>query len=266
MAKRVEKLGEGYFFPSLETLRRVETVKDRLAELMKHAEYDTWGRRLKRSGEQGEVDKILTYAIESKANRHIWSQLRDLYGNSDAAGQALLYPLGLFLDEGKISISNYEWFLRTCGTPFDSPDRLFEDIQMAIQRSDNEPVNLDFYGHPEDWIYKGYRYEVSGEYSADQFRLLIMEEFDKERRYFERLKRKFESPDSTESARTRPRIPEQVRIQVWRRDGGKCARCGSRDRLEYDHIVPISRGGSNTTRNIELLCESCNRSKSDKIE
>ncbi|MBF0103144.1 MAG: HNH endonuclease, partial [Desulfobacterales bacterium] len=42
-------------------------------------------------------------------------------------------------------------------------------------------------------------------------------------------------------------------------------RCGSRENLEYDHIIPVSKGGSNTARNIELLCEKCNREKSDKI-
>lgn len=63
----------------------------------------------------------------------------------------------------------------------------------------------------------------------------------------------------------RERIPEDVKIAVWRRDGGACASCGSRTSLEYDHIVPVARGGSNTVRNIELLCESCNRKKSDKI-
>lgn len=72
---------------------------------------------------------------------------------------------------------------------------------------------------------------------------------------------------SSEKMQTyRQRIPEDVRIKVWRRDGGQCARCGSRENLEYDHIVPISRGGSNTVRNIELLCEKCNRSKGNKIE
>jgi 5-methylcytosine-specific restriction endonuclease McrA len=61
-------------------------------------------------------------------------------------------------------------------------------------------------------------------------------------------------------------IPSAVRREVWRRDQGKCARCGSREKLEYDHIVPVARGGSNTARNIELLCESCNRSKSHSIQ
>ncbi len=60
-------------------------------------------------------------------------------------------------------------------------------------------------------------------------------------------------------------IPEDVRRAVWRRDGGKCSKCGSREKLEYDHIIPVSKGGSNTGRNIELLCEACNREKSADI-
>ena len=48
---------------------------------------------------------------------------------------------------------------------------------------------------------------------------------------------------------------------VWQRDEGKCVRCGSNERLEYDHIIPVSKGGSSTKRNIQLLCELCNRSK-----
>jgi 5-methylcytosine-specific restriction endonuclease McrA len=60
-------------------------------------------------------------------------------------------------------------------------------------------------------------------------------------------------------------IPESVRHEVWRRDGGQCVDCGSRERLEFDHIIPISKGGSNTARNIELRCESCNRKKGARV-
>lgn len=63
----------------------------------------------------------------------------------------------------------------------------------------------------------------------------------------------------------RESIPERVRNEVWRRDGGKCVDCGSRERLEFDHIIPFSKGGSNTARNLELRCESCNRKKAAKI-
>jgi len=66
---------------------------------------------------------------------------------------------------------------------------------------------------------------------------------------------------STPTPSIRPKISEAVRHEVWRRDQGRCIKCGSRERLEFDHIVPVTMGGSSTTRNIELLCESCNRQK-----
>lgn len=60
-------------------------------------------------------------------------------------------------------------------------------------------------------------------------------------------------------------IPKEVQREVWRRDEGRCVRCGSRLNLEFDHIIPISKGGSNTARNVQLLCEKCNRDKRDYI-
>ena len=64
---------------------------------------------------------------------------------------------------------------------------------------------------------------------------------------------------------TRERIPDDVQIFVWDRDGGKCVKCGSQENLEFDHIIPVSKGGSNTARNIQLLRETCNREKSNTI-
>ena len=71
------------------------------------------------------------------------------------------------------------------------------------------------------------------------------------------------TPNETD-ARSR-RIPQDVKDKVWNRDGGKCVECGTNQNLEFDHIIPFSKGGANTYRNLQLLCESCNRSKSDSI-
>ena len=60
---------------------------------------------------------------------------------------------------------------------------------------------------------------------------------------------------------SREPISESVRLFVWQRDKGQCVKCGSREKLEFDHIIPVTLGGGNTERNVQLLCEGCNRSK-----
>lgn len=77
-----------------------------------------------------------------------------------------------------------------------------------------------------------------------------------------------ESIDKIESAvriETDRYISPEVRREVWRRDQGRCVQCGSQLNLEFDHIIPVSKGGSNTARNIQLLCENCNREKYNNI-
>jgi hypothetical protein len=63
----------------------------------------------------------------------------------------------------------------------------------------------------------------------------------------------------------REAIPRAVQREIWRRDEGRCVECSSKERLCFDHIIPFSRGGSNTIRNLQLLCERCNLSKGNRI-
>lgn len=56
-------------------------------------------------------------------------------------------------------------------------------------------------------------------------------------------------------------LPRHIRQVVWRRDGGRCNQCGGTDELQFDHVIPFSRGGADTVENLQLLCGPCNRKK-----
>jgi 5-methylcytosine-specific restriction endonuclease McrA len=71
------------------------------------------------------------------------------------------------------------------------------------------------------------------------------------------------SQKESNNART---IPARVRRAVWQRDGGKCAfvsstghRCSSREKLEFDHVEPVARGGHATVTGVRLLCREHNQ-------
>ena len=116
------------------------------------------------------------------------------------------------------------------------------------------------------WLYQDTLYHIVGKHTRSQQQLMLLDVVANENQKFERLTAKLSQERTEDIQYARTRIPENVRVEVWRRDQGRCASCGSRENLEYDHIVPVSRGGSNTARNVELLCEVCNRSKGDRIQ
>lgn len=122
------------------------------------------------------------------------------------------------------------------------------------------------------WAYRAIVLRVEPIESAntrnrDEHLLLIKQYVLRRERSVEKIRREVETLENCkvlEGAAREP-IPEHVRLFVWRRDKGQCVKCGSRERLEFDHIIPVVAGGSNTERNIQLLCESCNRSKSATV-
>ena len=62
-------------------------------------------------------------------------------------------------------------------------------------------------------------------------------------------------------------IPSAVKLEVWKRDKGCCVKCGSKENLHFDHIIPYSQGGSSKdSKNIQILCSKHNLEKHDRIE
>lgn len=79
-----------------------------------------------------------------------------------------------------------------------------------------------------------------------------------------------ESITETSEKRRRGRyISFKTKIRVVRRDNHTCQECSKHlkdDEVEFDHIIPVSKGGSSEEHNIRLTCYDCNRDKTDKIK
>lgn len=53
--------------------------------------------------------------------------------------------------------------------------------------------------------------------------------------------------------------------KIMERDKYTCLYCGQiGGKLEIDHVLPISRGGTNDVDNLVTACQHCNRQKHDK--
>ena len=66
---------------------------------------------------------------------------------------------------------------------------------------------------------------------------------------------------ATGGVRGRESIPPSVRNRIR---ACPCAACGATDRIEVDHIIPVSKGGHGRESNLQPLCRPCNQSKGTK--
>ncbi|MBQ2653035.1 MAG: HNH endonuclease [Methanobrevibacter sp.] len=72
------------------------------------------------------------------------------------------------------------------------------------------------------------------------------------------------------SKRQRTHVPKGMRHEVFKRDNYTCVECGARKddgaTLHVDHVVPVSKGGSDELDNLQNLCSDCNLNKSNIIQ
>lgn len=125
---------------------------------------------------------------------------------------------------------------------------------LRFKPSDQSSLGTRFY-----WVYGERVYSTEAELSAPQFLEILRAEDSKKRA-------KLEAAITTAQQASRPAtrrepISDDVKMFVWQRDGGRCVKCGSSANLEFDHVIPLAMGGSNTARNLQLLCGDCNRAK-----
>jgi 5-methylcytosine-specific restriction endonuclease McrA len=64
---------------------------------------------------------------------------------------------------------------------------------------------------------------------------------------------------------TKNKVGKTKRKRIYDRDGNCCLKCGSGEYITIDHILPLSKGGTNRNSNLQTLCKKCNMEKGDKM-
>lgn len=140
---------------------------------------------------------------------------------------------------------------------------LFEHAALKAKSDQGRPEIVAVYEkiHAGIWAFNGFFcltdawQEFDGKRKVFKFRLELSD-----------LRSGVEAPEDLELEHTRI-IPSQVKVDVWKRDKGRCVLCGAQDNLHFDHDLPYSKGGSSlTAANIKLLCARHNLSKGNKIQ
>lgn len=75
--------------------------------------------------------------------------------------------------------------------------------------------------------------------------------------------------ETKELRRISRQIPRVTQFRVMKRENQICGSCGKSvkdEDIEFDHIIPWSKGGPSEESNIRLLCGSCNRKRGNSFE
>lgn len=126
------------------------------------------------------------------------------------------------------------------------------------------PTLIATSGDRQYWWWNDEFFWDNGRYSPEDVRALVLKNQRQNRQRVEQA----HTVSALEQDPTRNRreaIPEELRRYVFQRDGGQCQKCGSRELLQFDHIIPVALGGSSEPENLQLLCSTCNREKSDRL-
>lgn len=134
-------------------------------------------------------------------------------------------------------------------------------VEQAYKIGPAEPVCVGSESGRTYWLFRKDYYETTENLSPEDVRALALEGENRKRLKLEKAHALMAMREQLDSTAKRQPIPQEVKVAVWQRDGGRCVECGSQRELEYDHIIPLAMGGANTERNLQLLCAPCNRRK-----
>ena len=182
-----------------------------------------------------------------------------------STGRVVLHPSPIFFSSKR---RTHATFIASQRTRFSFNQHGYERLRAQLDRG-----GVALVGRSHDnrvlWWTKPARnvdalYWAPAEMTGEEVALVIWERSQRETSRLDRIRKRKDRHDDPAPA-TRECIPADVRDYVWSRDNGACRSCGRTDELQFDHVIPVSKGGATNVANLQVLCGPCNRAKGDNI-
>ncbi len=189
--------------------------------------------------------------------------------DQDIDVNAIPFVLNLFIGEGRAARTiDYEYefkfpFLKNI-SEIDEVQNVLKAIQKFSTSGENEQIKKDSLL----WFFKGKliwtNRPARNKYDYDLICLRIEEHVQSEDDEILRLKKRVSRIrriiDKDFQKIKRRQIDDDVLAFVLQRDKN-CCRCGAEEELQFDHILPVSKGGNDEPENLRILCATCNSSR-----
>lgn len=184
---------------------------------------------------------------------------------SSVVGQLRFDPNAVWLSDHRGFLFQRRVFFVATGCP---PTRISgPQLAYLTVHQHQRPVPVASAAERTWWWFQDSFYWDSAAHTAGDVLALIRDRQRREETKLDRahlllrVEQDSQADPSPSTPQRRGRLPRELRRAVYERDGGRCVQCAATFELQYDHVLPVARGGATTVENLQLLCGACNRAK-----
>ena len=154
-------------------------------------------------------------------------------------------PKGRFLsrEQGSFFWEKLYWRFHSGRSYAEEMDNKTYSGLMEQQQQRPVTVMTDPLSNKTWWMFKDEFYWEDEQFSVREVAILIIDNIKQRKKRVERAAARINQGNSRLTRRRQP-IPDDVKVNVWQRDRGRCVKCGSQEALDSITSSPCPKEGA----------------------